>query len=407
VSAVLALNCGSSSLKFQVIETDGSGRASGRPARGGVSGFGREADVALQLGSAPPLKLKEAVADHRAAVERVLGWLTDGGVAPVAVAHRVVHGGPKHVASAVIDDAVLRDLDAIEALAPLHNGPGVAAIRAARAALGPAVPMVAVFDTAFHAGMPAAAREYAIPRDLAWRHGIHRYGFHGTSFRSVLEDYERLSGRAPETARIVALHLGSGCSAVAIDCGRSVDTSMGFTPLEGLVMGTRSGDLDPAIVGHLSRAEGVPVGEVEHWLNERSGLLGLGGTADMRALLERAAADPNARLAVESFCYRARKYVGAYLAALGGADALVFTGAIGERAPEVRRRICEPLAWLGVGLDVAENAAAVGVAARLSPDTARVPVWVIPTDEERVMVEDTAALLRPAAPQGARPWPAR
>ena len=402
MSAILALNCGSSSLKFQVVEIDGSGRAGGRPARGGVSGFGPKADVTLQLGAAPPRRLEEPMADHRAAVERVLGWLADGRIAPVAVAHRVVHGGPKHVASALIDDALLGDLDALEALAPLHNGPGVAAIRAARAALGPAVPMVAVFDTAFHAGMPAAAREYAIPRDLAGRHGIHRYGFHGTSFRSVLADYTRLSGRAPDAARIVALHLGSGCSAAAIDRGRSADTSMGFTPLEGLVMGTRSGDLDPAIVGHLSRVEGVPAGEVERWLNERSGLLGLGGTADMRALLERAAADPDARLAVESFCYRARKYVGAYLAALGGADALGVTGAIGERAPEVRRRICEPLAWLGVELDVAENAAAVGVAARLSPDSARVPVWVIPTDEERVMAEDTAALLRVAAAPGGR-----
>jgi len=177
---------------------------------------------------------------------------------------------------------------------------------------------------------------------------------------------------------------------------------MGFTPLEGLIMGTRSGDADPAIVGYLSRAEGVPVDEVERWLNERSGLRGLGGTHDMRALLDRAAADPDALLAVESFCYRARKYVGAYLAAMGGAEALVFTGAIGERAPEVRRRICAPLGWLGVELDEAENAAAIGVAARLSPDGARLPVWVIPTDEERVMAEDTAALLATASGAKAR-----
>src|SRR5262245_5081320 len=218
MSAVLALNCGSSSLKFQVVEIDGSGRAADRPARGGVSAFGREADVVLHGSPAPAVRLREPVADHHAAVERVLGWLAERRVGIGAVAHRVVHGGPKHVASAAIDDALLRDLDAIEALAPLHNGPSVAAIRATRAALGPGVPMVAVFDTGFHAGMPAAAREYAIPRDLAWRHGIHRYGFHGTSFRSVLEDFGRLSGRAPDTARLVALHLGSGCSAAAIDC---------------------------------------------------------------------------------------------------------------------------------------------------------------------------------------------
>jgi acetate kinase len=402
VCAVLALNCGSSSLKFQVVEVDDSGRAAARPARGGVSAFGPQAEVTLQLRTDPALREKTPVPDHRAAVELVLDWLAKSACAVDAVAHRIVHGGPKYAASVLIDDGVLRALEAVEALAPLHNAPSVAAVRAARAALGPAVPMAAVFDTGFHAGMPAAAREYAIPRDLAWRHGIHRYGFHGTSFRSVLRDYGRLSGRAADADRVVALHLGSGCSAAAVDCGRSIDTSMGFTPLEGLIMGTRSGDADPAIVGYLSRAEGVPVDEVERWLNERSGLRGLGGTHDMRALLDRAAADPDAQLAVESFCYRARKYVGAYLAALGGAEALVFTGAIGERAPEVRRRICAPLGWLGVELDEAENAAAIGVAARLSPDGARLPVWVIPTDEERVMAEDTAALLATASGAKAR-----
>ena len=401
MTAVLALNCGSSSLKFQVIEVAPPGRTDDRPARGGVSSFGATAEVMLQRHSGPPVRRTESLADHRAAVGRVLDWLGAEGVAVDAVAHRVVHGGPAHVASALIDDDVLRALGALEALAPLHNAASLAAIRSARAALGPGVPMVAVFDTAFHAGLPPVAREYALPRHLARRHGIRRYGFHGTSFRSVLEDYARLSGRPAEAARLVALHLGGGCSAVAIAGGRSVDTSMGFTPLEGLVMATRAGDLDPAIVSFLSRAEGVSAEEVESWLNDRSGLLGLGGVKDMRALLERAAGDPDARLAVDSFCYRARKYVGAYLAVLGGADALLFTGAIGERAPEVRRRICEPLGWLGIELDPAANVAAVGAAARLSPDRARVSVWVIPTDEERIMAHDTAALL------GARAWPPR
>ena len=393
MTAILALNCGSSSLKFQVIEADGAGGVGERPARGGVSDFGASAAVILQRAGRPPARGAEALADHRAAVERVLGWLAAEGIGVDAVAHRVVPGGSDHTESAVIDEEVLGALGALEALAPLHNASSLAAIRAARAALGPAVPMVAVFDTAFHAGLPPAAREYALPRDLARRHGIRRYGFHGTSFRSVLEDYARVTGRPAADARLVALHLGSGCSAVAIDGGRSVDTSMGFTPLEGLVMGTRSGDLDPAVVGFLSRAERASPDEVEAWLNERSGLLGLGGSADMRALLERAPRDPEAHLAVESFCYRARKYVGAYLAVLGGAEALVFTGAIGERAPEVRRQICAPLGWLGIEVDGARNAAAGGAPERVSPDGARVPVWVIPTDEERVMAQDTAALL--------------
>lgn len=393
MTAVLALNCGSSSLKFQVIRVDGPGTVGERPARGAVSDFGPSAHLTLERAAAPPVRGAEALADHRAAVERVLGWLASEGIGVDAVAHRVVHGGADHTASAVIDDEVLRALGQLEALAPLHNASSLAAIRATRAALGPAVPMVAVFDTAFHAGLPPVAREYALPRDLARRHGIRRYGFHGTSFRSVLDDYARLTGRPAATARLVALHLGSGCSAVAIDGGRSVDTSMGFTPLEGLVMGTRSGDLDPAIVGFLGRVERAAPDQVEAWLNERSGLLGLGGTADMRALLERAPRDPDARLAVESFCYRARKYVGAYLAALGGADALVFTGAIGERAPEVRRQICAPLGWLGIELDEARNAGAGAVGTRVSPDGARVSVWIIPTDEERVMAQDTAALL--------------
>ena len=404
MTAVLALNCGSSSLKFQVIQVDGAGTVGERPARGAVSDFGPRAHLGLERAAAPPVRGAEALADHRAAVERVLAWLAAEDIGVDAVAHRVVHGGADHTASVVIDDEVMRALGQLEALAPLHNASSLAAIRATRAALGPAVPMVAVFDTAFHAGLPPVAREYALPRNLARRHGIRRSGFHGTSFRSVLDDYARLTGRPVATARLVALHLGSGCSAVAIDGGRSVDTSMGFTPLEGLVMGTRSGDLDPAIASFLSRVERAAPDQVETWLNERSGLLGLAGTADMRALLERAPRDPDARLAIESFCYRARKYVGAYLAALGGADALVFTGAIGERAPEVRRRICAPLGWLGIDLDAARNAGAGALATRVSPDDARVSVWIIPTDEERVMAQDTAALLAGGtrAPAGMR-----
>jgi acetate kinase len=255
--------------------------------------------------------------------------------------------------------------------------------------------MVAVFDTAFHATLPEHAFRYAIPDELARRHGIRRYGFHGTSYRSVLASYARMSGTPPERATLVAFHLGNGCSAAAIRRGASVDTSMGFTPLEGLVMGTRAGDLDPAIVGHLTRAEAVPIEEIERWLNERSGLLGLSGRSrDMRDLLAHQRDDARARLAVEVFCYRARKYLGAYLAVLGGADAVVFTAGIGENAPEVRARICAGMDWCGVALDAARNAATVGTEGWIGADGARLRVAVIPTDEESMIARDTVACLQ-------------
>jgi acetate kinase len=254
--------------------------------------------------------------------------------------------------------------------------------------------MVAVFDTAFHATLPEHAAAYAIPWELAERHGIRRYGFHGTSYRSVLARYLELTGIPRERTRVVALHLGNGASAAAIAAGRSVDTSMGLTPLEGLVMGTRSGDLDPAIVTQLARAEGVTAETVGRWLNERSGLLGLSGrSADVRELLTAEATDARARLALDVFCHRARKYVGAYLAVLGGADALIFTGGIGEHAPEIRARICQGLAWTGLDLDPARNDAARGVEARIDRDGGALAVWTIPTDEERVIAEDTMACL--------------
>ena len=237
VKSVLVLNCGSSSLKFQVLQVTPTGDVVARPARGGLSGFGPTARVRLETTGRPIEHSPENVPDHRTAADRILDWVAGTRLHIDAVAHRVVHGGPTYGASALIDDRVLDGLDALAALAPLHNRPSIEVIRATRARLGATVPMVAVFDTAFHAGLPDVAREYAIPRSLAHRHAIRRYGFHGTSFRGVVEDYARLVGRPPSTVRIVALHLGSGCSAAAIADGRSVDTSMGFTPLEGLIMG--------------------------------------------------------------------------------------------------------------------------------------------------------------------------
>ena len=389
---VLAVNCGSSSLKFQLLDVTGTGEH--RLARGLVERIGDRTTATVEAGDRPPRREAIVAADHDAAVAFMLRWLREIGTpAPDAVGHRVVHGGARFTQPTVIDDAVVGEVTALTNLAPLHNGPGVAGIAACRRHLGSAVPMVAVFDTGFHATLPEVAWRYAIATDLADRHGIRRYGFHGISYAYVIARYAELTHRAPETVDMIALHLGNGCSVTAIRGGRSVDTSMGFTPLEGLVMGTRAGDLDPALVGVLAEREGVDVAEVERWLNERSGLLGLSGVSrDMRDLLARERDDPRARLAVDLFCYRARKYVGAYLAVLGVAPALVFTGGIGEHAAAVRARICAGLAWAGIALDPALNDAATGDA-RIGAAGRPVDAWVIATDEERMVARQTGALL--------------
>ena len=385
---VLALNCGSSTIKFQVFAFDGAG--GGGVARGIIERFGDAAAVRFDATGRPPLRATERIPDHATGIRRVVDWVSETAGRPEAVGHRIVHGGARFVAPAIIDDDVLATIDELTPLAPLHNTPGLAGIRAARAVLD--VPMVAVFDTAFHATLPEHARAYAIPRDLAERHGIRRYGFHGLSYRSVVARYAAITAVPIERTRLIVLHLGNGASIAAVAGGRSLDTSMGLTPLEGLVMGTRSGDLDPAIVAHLARAEGVTAERVDGWLNERSGLLGLSGrSADVRELLAAEATDARARLALDVFCYRARKYIGAYLAVLGGADAVIFTGGIGEHAPEIRARICEGLDWCGLTLDASRNADARADEARISRHDAGLAVWVIPTDEERVIAEDTLA----------------
>lgn len=406
---VLVLNCGSSSVKFQVIEPDVETPARDRDrrlARGAVADLGDQTRVTLQVEGQPPRRSTEAVHDHQGAIQRILEWIgsadfqlagSRAGVGFDAVGHRVVHGGERFTESVLIDDEVMAAIEQLEELAPLHNAPSLKGVRAARATLGARIPMVAVFDTAFHATLPEHACRYAIPYDLSLRHGIRRFGFHGTSYRFVLARYCDLTGTPREQATIVALHLGNGCSVTAIEGGRSVDTSMGFTPLEGLLMGTRSGDLDPSLVRYLATREGISVDEVETLLNERSGLLGLSGlTNDMRELLSRAReyGDSRAQLAVEMFCYRARKYIGSYLAALGSAQAVVFTGGIGENAPEVRARICKGLEWWGLAIDLGRNSATVGIEGRISRDDARLHAYVIPTDEELLIARDTARCLR-------------
>jgi acetate kinase len=315
-----------------------------------------------------------------------------------AAGHRVVHGGEHFTHSVLIDDEVLKNIQECIDLAPLHNPGNLSGIFAARDLLGPGLPQVAVFDTAFHQSLPERAYLYAVPYQLYRRHRLRRYGFHGTSHRYVSYRYRSIRNLTPEKTHIITIHLGNGCSAAAIREGRSVDTSMGLTPLEGLVMGTRSGDIDASVIEFLASKEGSSVHEVESLLNKQSGLLGISGlTNDMRDLLAEAKEhkDRRALLAIDLFCYRVRKYIGAYLAAMDGADAIVFTGGIGENSPEVRQQICEGLGWMGLDLDPDRNAALVhGKEGPITRDGSRLSAYVIPTDEELLIARDTVRIVR-------------
>ena len=400
---VLVINCGSSTLKFDLVETPGEGTAGGaspRLFRGIVDRIGGRASVSFSAGEGAQIERDLEVEDHAAAARLALQLLDDAGYrsSVEAVGHRVVHGSDRFTSSILIDGEVIAAIDDVSNLAPLHNAASVKAIRAAREVLGNTVPMVATFDTAFFAGLPPRASQYAIPRDVAERHRIRRYGFHGLAHQFMFERYAALSASPKEDAKIITLQLGAGCSATAIAGGAPVDTSMGFTPLEGLVMATRSGDIDPSLPRFLAEAEGVGISEAESWLNRRSGLLGLSGlSSDMRDLLaaERVG-DAHAALAIDVFCYRARKYIGAYLAALGGAEAVVFGGGIGENSPSIRRRICPGMDWCGLVLDDRRNQEAVGVEAAIHTEDSTVLAYVIPVDEAVIIAREVEACLSSA-----------
>ena len=400
---ILAVNSGSTSLKLDLMQVESSGAAPRRLVRGRVERFGPEAATDFQLGDGERFRSSKNVADHRAGVSWFLDNLaaaSGGTLLPIAAAvHRVVHGGARFTAPALLDEGVLAELEALSELAPLHNPPALTAIRAVRSALGADVPMVAVFDTAFHRALPPRAAIYPLPHELTARHGLRRFGFHGIAHDCMLRRYAHLAGVPIAEAVLITLQLGGGCSAAAVRDGHSVDTSMGFTPLEGLMMGTRTGDLDPGLLLYLARKEGVGVADLENMLNQRSGLLGVSGrSADLRQVLAAAPHDARAALAVDMFCYRARKYIGAYLAALGGAQAIVFGGGVGENQPRVRQRICEGLDWFGLVLDPVRNAAATGVEGRISRDDARVQAWVVSVDEAALMAEGAAECLSRLGP---------
>ena len=405
---VLVLNVGSSTLKFQLVRTDAERMGKNtdeKLARGTIERIGGEAVYTMRGATGEAQRGTAFLRDHRAVVEFVVKWLVSDeshtGISSVAeiegVGHRVTHGGEQFHRSARIDDAVTRGIEETIDLAPLHNPHNLRGIYAARAVLGSGIPQVAVFDTAFHQSMPERSYLYALPYQYYRRHRVRRYGFHGTSYRYIAHRYRMLTGRSREDTNVVALHLGNGCSACAISKGTSVDTSMGFTPLEGLVMGTRSGDLDPAILDFIAAKEGLSLSEVEGMLNKQSGLLGISGlTNDMRELLAEANEhdDRRAWLAIEMFAYRVRKYIGSYLAAMNGADAILFSGGIGENAAPVRALVCEDLEWLGVSLDATRNTAMVGGGeGKISTDASRVEVWVVPTDEELLIARDTVRVV--------------
>ncbi|WP_343449064.1 acetate kinase [Micromonospora oryzae] len=370
MSRVLVLNCGSSSVKYRLYDGD-EVLAKGTVERVGEPGGGP--------------------ADHETAVREILDRLGPDGLAGLtAVGHRVVHGGRRFTEPVLVDDAVFAAIEELVPLAPLHNPANLAGIRVAREAL-PGVPQVAVFDTAFHHTLPEAAATYAIDRDTARRYDIRRYGFHGTSHAYVSRRTAELLGRPYDELNTITLHLGNGASACAVQGGRSVATSMGMSPLEGLVMGTRSGDLDPTIVFHLRREAGMGVDEIDDLLNHRSGLLGLAGVNDMREVLaRRAAGDPAAALAFDVYTRRITGYVGAYYALLGRVDAVTFTAGVGEHAAPVRAAALAGLERLGIAVDPARND---GSGDRvISPAGAEVAVCVVGTDEERGIAREARAV---------------
>jgi acetate kinase len=397
---ILVMNCGSSTLKFELFESSDGMTGDSRPQRLAVGLVDRIGGIAaIELKETGKLQQdKLEVLNHSKASEVALDLLISNGLLKTGglkgIGHRVVHGGARFTGPVIINEEVIGAIEEVSQLAPLHNQPSLEAIRAVRQIVGTEVPMVAVFDSAFHKNLPEMAYRYAIPIELADKLKIRRYGFHGIAHRYMLERYCDITATNANQANIITLQLGNGCSAAAIKNGVSVDTSMGLTPLEGLIMGTRSGDLDPSIVSFITNHEKTSVQAVEDMLNTKSGLLGISGrSSDMRALLLAEVEDQRAALAVDMFCYRVKKYIGAYTAVLGRANAIVFGGGIGENSPEVRSRICSGLEPLGIRLSEEANRKFTGKEGIISDDKSKTRIHVIPVDEATIIARDTLSLI--------------
>ncbi len=392
---VLVLNCGSSSIKYQFMDAETeTALAKGMVERIGMAG----AVLSHSRFDGSSIKIAGEILDHQIAIEYVIAILISpnhGVIKDVkeieAVGHRVVHGGETFSGSILINDEAIKVLQDNIELAPLHNPPNIKGIQAVTRLLSN-TPQVAVFDTAFHSNMPPRSYLYGIPYELYKKYKIRRYGFHGTSHLYVSNKAAELMGKKVDQLKIITAHLGNGCSIAAVDKGVSVDTSMGFTPLEGLLMGTRSGDLDPSLILYIMGKEGLSLSEANTLLNKHSGLIGISGeSSDMREILA-SVKDQQKRAiyAFEIFCYRIKKYVGAYSAAMGGLDALVFTGGIGENAAEVREEVCKNMEYIGIKLDKLKNENHENI---ISDNSSKVKVYRIPTNEELVIAIDTAKIV--------------
>lgn len=400
---VLVLNSGSSSIKYQLFDMrERTLLAGGAAERIGEPGSRLVHGQRDSMGAVHEEITNCKLRDHAAALDRIMSLLDDGGVAKdgselIGIGHRVVHGGEEFREPCVIDERVIEVIRKLSPLAPLHNPANLLCIEVAMARR-PEVPQVAVFDTAFHQSIPPHAYRYAVPEPWYESYGVRRYGFHGTSNAYVAKQAALQLGRPLGEVNLIVLHLGNGASVTAIEKGKSVDTSMGLTPLEGLVMGTRAGDIDPGALIYLARQRGMSVDEIDADLNGESGLEGLCGVSDLRDVLQReAAGDPRARLALDVYVYRIRKYIGAYTAALGRVDAIVFTAGVGENSPEIRERACEGLGVLGVELDETRNRAKAMGSRAIHREGAAVAVLVVPTNEELEIAEQTLRCIQPRA----------
>ncbi|MFT5873063.1 MAG: acetate kinase [Clostridium sp.] len=394
---ILVINCGSSSLKYQLINMENEKCL----ALGLVERIGIEGSKLTQKVNGEKYVIEEPMKDHTDAIRLVIGALVDATHGVIkdlseigAVGHRIVHGGEKYSKSVIINDEVMKSLEECSKLAPLHNPANIIGINACKV-LMPNVPMVVVFDTAFHQTMPEVAYIYPLPYDLYTDYGVRKYGFHGTSHRYVSDKAAEIMGRDIKELKLITCHLGNGASVAAIQNGKSVETSMGFTPLEGIAMGTRCGSVDPAIITYIMKEMDLTIDEVNDIMNKKSGVLGISGvSSDFRDLEEAAYKNGNhrAQLAIDVFCYKVKKFIGSYVAVMGGVDAIVFTAGLGENSPETRAQICSGLEFLGAVIDKSKNNVR-GIEAEISTDDSKTKIFVIPTNEELVIARDTLELI--------------